>query len=62
MCGEEPLTCELKDAFPVGPEFVWRLWLNCPEHTRALSTAWARRGALLFASCPGFPSEEWGAV
>lgn len=21
--GEEPSACELKDAFPVGPEFIW---------------------------------------
>lgn len=62
MRGEEPSVCELKDAFPVGPEFVWCLWVNCLEHTRARSTAWAHRGALLFASRPGFPSVEWGAV
>lgn len=23
MHGEEPSACELKDAFPVGPEFIW---------------------------------------
>lgn len=23
MRGEDPSACELKDAFPVGPEFVW---------------------------------------
>lgn len=35
MHGEEPSACELKDAFPVGPEFIWGLGLSCLEPTLA---------------------------